>query len=107
VKPFTFTLLEIASFGLFYKGNFETLRNGWFLCQIVVFVKMFQQSSFIIISSSVKRIPNATMGVPANGEFIYRLPNTLLTANGASSHINAVVDAIKFLFKLKSLMQCF
>ena len=41
VKPFIFTLLEIASFGLFHKGNFKTLRNGWFLCQIVAFVKMF------------------------------------------------------------------
>jgi len=41
VKPFIFTLLEIASFGLFHKGNFKTLRNGWLSCQIVVFVKMF------------------------------------------------------------------
>jgi len=42
VKPVIFALLEIASFVFFYKGNFKTLRNGWFLCQIVVFVKMFQ-----------------------------------------------------------------
>jgi len=41
------------------------------------------------------------MSIPANGEFIYRLPNILLTENGVSSHINAVVGAIKFLFKLK------
>jgi len=47
------------------------------------------------------------MGIPANGEFIYRLPNILFTANGASSHINTIVGAIKSLFKWKSFTQCF
>jgi len=40
VKPFIFTRLEMASFGLFHKGNFKTLRNGWVFCQIMVFVQM-------------------------------------------------------------------
>jgi len=39
-KPLIFTLLKIASFGLFYKGNFKTLRKGWLFCQIMVFVKI-------------------------------------------------------------------
>jgi len=46
------------------------------------------------------------MGILAKGEFIYRLPNILLTANGATSHVNAVVGAIKFLFKLKRFTRC-
>jgi len=39
VKTFILTILEIVSFGLFHKGNFKTLRNGWFSRQIMVFVK--------------------------------------------------------------------
>ena len=45
VKPFIFTLLEIASFGLFYKDNIKLqgfgLKKWVFFCQIMVFVKMF------------------------------------------------------------------
>jgi len=30
VKTFNLTHIEMAAFGLFYKGNFKTLRNGCF-----------------------------------------------------------------------------
>jgi len=54
VKPVIFALLEIASFGLFYKGNFKTLRNGWFLCQIVVFAKCFNRAALSLSAVASK-----------------------------------------------------
>jgi len=54
VKPFIFTLLEIASFGLFYKSSFETMQNGWFSRQIMVFIKVFNRAALSLSAVASK-----------------------------------------------------
>ena len=70
VKPFILTLLEIDSFGLFYKGDYPKYCR-WFsrhgICRSVL------TELFIIIHSSVKRLPSTTVSIPATGRMYLTL----------------------------------